>query len=312
MNLYDIPEIKELLEHPVKRGKMVSGKFEVEETKMLGEVLGRVEKYIDFYEDSGLPLINHRGILKLVYWIGGRILEPRKEDVPRQENHRGYAYLMSIEFPDGEISYQTGEASELNTDDRNASGKYKQNQAFIRGLNKAFLRSNYIGLLDIFSEEEAEEFKTPAVERVANEYKLKIKEMIKGWKEKEKRYGVMIREMIPYIALPEDDEDFPNEKVKNVLHHHEDLRKMKEILRGEDKILKFAVKNLLKEFEEEKERKKIEEALKEEVEPEIEKSIEENVEEDIEENTEENIEGKLEENIEKTEESLETYLEEEK
>ncbi|QST02954.1 hypothetical protein IMZ31_20620 (plasmid) [Pontibacillus sp. ALD_SL1] len=265
-DLYEQEEVQVLLEHEVRQGeKGKDGAFRVTDTSTVEAVLGDVKKYIGFYEDSGLPMINHRGILKLLHWMGGELLEPKLEDRPRgQDNNKGYAYLVTIEFPDGEKSFAGGEADDINTNIAYASGKYKQNQALIRGINKAFLRSRYVNLIDVFSEEEAEEFKNVATQRIIESYKEKEREWVLRFKEKEMKYKKMIQGMLPYLALPESHDSYPHVKLRDILFEYEDLDTAKQIMDDEEHpVLSFAMKQLSREFKTHKEEIAVEEALNE-------------------------------------------------
>lgn len=262
-------EMLKFLNHPVKRGHIEEGIFKITETTTVREAIGleRDEdwrKYFFEYEDSGKVGLTHRGINKLGKWIGIRWDIPRVDDTPRQENHFGFYYTVTCIFPDGERVHRSGEASDRNTDD--FSGKFKQNQAEIRAMNKAFLRSNYMELFDMYSEEEADDFRIKKMdalsaenERLRHEHKAVVASMVENCKEKVTKYSDMIKAMAKMVALPKEDDTYPSETLWAVLHQHKDDVKLQEIATSDHHVLAFTARTLLKEketIEQEKEKEK--------------------------------------------------------
>jgi len=125
------------------------------ETKKISEIIN-ISKHT-WQTASGNIVMKHEAILLLRKFTGARFLKPELQK--EISNPGNVVYLCIVEFPDGEISYEIGESNNGNT--VGWSRDIKPTMAFKRGHDRAFLRSDYIGLFEVFSEEESEDFKQP-------------------------------------------------------------------------------------------------------------------------------------------------------
>lgn len=244
-----------ILERVVSKGKMNDGIFEVIEEKKVKEI---IDPETDVWEARGKVIISHNGVLKLAAYVGATWDEPRLDDKPREENGNGFYYIITCRFPDGTSSFETGEASDYNTDAKRMTldYRYKQSMAIKRGMDRSFLRSAYMKMYDVYSEEEAEDFKEDI---------KTLKQTISKLRKNESKMKAIIYEIKDYIALGPDDEKYPNEYIVNIWKNYRDIEYLQELkeTKKNEKALLFAInqvlreaKNELKKLEEEKEKVK--------------------------------------------------------
>lgn len=193
---------------------------------------------IRFDQRTGKPMMLHGGILSICDGIGVEFFPPEIEKTGERE----YQATVGVGFGDGSVFYATGEASANNTDNRELSGKFPVNQTHIRALNKAVVRA--LGLYRVLlTEEEADEFKTPQVQKLQQEYETKLQEIVNRAKNKEERLLKVIGGMMDLVALPSTDEKYPNAYVADI---KEDVAYLEELKKSENKIIGFVANQLLK------------------------------------------------------------------
>jgi len=222
----------EILEREISRTVMIDEKEEVE-VKKLGDIIDPEQ---DVWEIQGNQIIKHTGILKLAEYVGATWDVPRLEDTPNNYNNRGFYYMITCRFPDGSCSFESGEASEATT-----KNPYKQSVAIKRGMDRSFLRSSYMKMYDIYSEEEADAFKQekPAVDS----------EEVEKLLEKQKRYNDMIAQLKNIVALPDEDDEYPKAYVVEVWDIHQDKEYLKKLCTHENNAIRWVAQQKLKEVE---------------------------------------------------------------
>lgn len=194
---------------------------------------------IRFDQRTGKPMMLHGGILSICDGIGVAFLPPAIEKTGEKE----YQATVGIQLGDGSVFYATGEASNLNTDNRELSGKFPVNQTHIRALNKAVVRA--LGLYRVLlTEEEADEFKTPQVMKLQQGYEATLQEIVQKAQNKEERLVKVISGMMDFVALPASDSKYPHAYLADI---KEDVDYLKELKKGENKIIAFVANQLLKE-----------------------------------------------------------------
>lgn len=226
----------EILERLVKRlieGE--DGKLK-EETTRVGE---QIDPEKDVYPSGNKYIMTHPGIRKLARWVGAYWSDIDIVDVPTKENDRGYGVRAKCVFPDGSVSISTGSANDKNTIDKKnpkntISNDYKLEMAEKRGADRAFLRSNYIGFFDVYSDQESTSFQEEETNKMPKKVMQKDPEMPE------------VKDLIKYVELPENDEKYPEEKVYNVWKVHQDKEYIEELTKHETKEIRFIAKGILK------------------------------------------------------------------
>jgi hypothetical protein len=110
-----------------------------------------------YIQEDGVVIMRHVGIAKLKTAVGANWdFEPTVIETPTSTNDFGYVFSCKVVFPDKSESVHIGEASNINTKQGTISRSYKATMALKRGRDRAFLRSEYMGLDDIYSESEIE------------------------------------------------------------------------------------------------------------------------------------------------------------
>lgn len=187
--------------------------FSIEGTKKKVSEIIDIDSHTWSIDDN--IIIKHEGILLLRKFTGATFLPIRLISEPTQFNNNGYVFECSVQFPDGEISTEIGEASNINTD--GFSQKYKPSMAFKRGYDRAFLRSNYIGLFEVYSEEESDDFK----ESHSIQYSHKQNELYLNFPDRN------------LLTLPDTDEKYPNQNiVEDVTKIHKDFTYLSKIIKN--------------------------------------------------------------------------------
>ena len=192
------------------------------ETEELKNILND-EKDIWLANDN--YIISHKGIQKLAQWVGAYWEKyPKVVSEPKPENKFRDAFLCTCYFPDGTFHTEVGEASNENTS-RGISQSYKMTMALKRGNDKAFLRSAYVGLFDVYSEDESEDFKPP------------------------KPQYPFSGESLRYIALREDDVKYPNVHLLDIWTEHKDKEYIEVLTLHEDPMIRMVAKGMLHRIE---------------------------------------------------------------
>lgn len=264
----------DVLERQVVKGELVDGEYQTQEVKKIKEI---IDLDMDVWEADGRVIITHNGVLKLAEFVGATWDEPRLDDRPRRENDNGFYYLITCRFPDGSSSFESGEASDLNTDkDRKSIDyRYKQSMALKRGMDRSFLRSTFMKLYDVYSEEEAEYFKNNSTNALKKKLR-QAEETVGKFVEKQKRMKSMVFEFYEYVALDDQDAKYPKEYVVNVWRNYKDLDYLKQLLEEKkgEKVLHWSIQQIIREAEQDLE-EEAKQSLEAELESEIEASIEE-------------------------------------
>lgn len=164
------------------------------EEKKISDIID-VRKHI--WEANGKIIFKHEAVLRLAHYVGAKLLEPKLIVEPSTMNGQAYVFLCSIEFPNGEISTQIGESNQYNT--TSISRMYPASVAFKRGFDRAFLRSQFMNLFDVFSDVESDEFQNKEYKYIKNP-----EEVINGYAEffKMKQHGQQ-----PQNTSPNDKND---------------------------------------------------------------------------------------------------------
>lgn len=250
---------------------------------------------IHFDKKTGKAMMKHSGILDICDGIGIEFLEP----VVEKTGEREYQATIGIKLGDGTVFYGTGEVSNQNTDSRELSGKFPVNQTHIRALNKTVVRA--LGLYRVLlTEEEADEFKTPQVQKLQQEFEAKLHGIIQQARSKEERLTAVIAGIMDFVALPSTDERYPHVYLAELLTT--DPAYLEELIKGENKIIGFVANQLLKDqLKEQASNESVQEA----------EPTEEATEHDMKPSTEEKMALSEEEHVEQGESKEETPLSEE-
>lgn len=224
----------ELLDRKVTKGKMEEGNFVEVETKTVREIIDETK---DVWAVDQNTIISHVGVQKIAKFVGAIWKIPQVISEPNKENQFRDAMFVTCTFPDGSEHTELGEAN-IKTTKPGISQDYKLTMAHKRGMDRALLRSNYIGFFDVYSEEEAEVFKRKDIGKAQDS-------------------GIpSLAELASYVALPSENEKYPNELVKNVLRVHKDENYMKELVKNEDEVISYVAKGFLALWEKAKQEKR--------------------------------------------------------
>lgn len=204
------------------------------ELKGLDGTLKKISEIIDIEKhtwttENGNIIMKHEAILRLRKHTGARFLKPELQS--EISNPGNVVFLCAVEFPDGEISFEIGESNNENT--KGWSKGIKPTMAFKRGYDRAFLRSDYISLFEVYSEEESEDFKKPvqyAPEQIQNQgYNEEFTDTDAPEQTNEGKESPFP----PYAALflPGTDLKYPGQHIiDDVLKRHKDLDYFRVIL----------------------------------------------------------------------------------
>lgn len=211
-----------------------------------GEPVGKKVKEILSEEDvwvsqSGQTILKHEGVLKLAEFVGAFWDIPRLDDTPTHLNDKGFYYLITCQFPDGSNSFESGEASDFNTEKGSISHKYKQSIALKRGMDRSFLRSSYMKMYDVYSAEEADVFKGDRLKMLENENTQLRDQLLAKNK--------MLMQLTEYMNLPADDTKYPGIRVMDVWNLHKDIEYIKSLTEHSDEVIAWMGKGLLARIE---------------------------------------------------------------
>jgi len=194
------------------------------ETKKISEIIN-ISKHT-WQTASGNIVMKHEAILLLRKFTGARFLKPELQK--EISNPGNVVYLCVVEFPDGEISYEIGESNNGNT--VGWSRDIKPTMAFKRGHDRAFLRSDYIGLFEVFSEEESEDFKQPhppvqSLNSQEGQQQLQTNQAVtQQISEVNNADAPKQVEINPALFLPSTDTKYPGKHIiEDVLKQHKDF-----------------------------------------------------------------------------------------
>lgn len=183
------------------------------ETKKINEIID-VSKHTWSTQDGNI-IMKHEAVLLLRKFTGAKFLKPELQK--EISNPGNVVYLCIVEFPNGEISYEIGESNNENT--KGWSKGIKPTMAFKRGHDRAFLRSDYIGLFEVFSEEESESFKK--VEKP--QYNSSEQPIEQNVASNNSSITTVISPN-PALFLPGTDSKYPGEHiVEDILKKHQDF-----------------------------------------------------------------------------------------
>lgn len=197
----------------------------------------------DIYTKGDKVIFRHGGILRMIEFVGAEPQDPQPINGYLNKDSSGFVFYCPIKFPNGEISrWGMGEANEQNTDSFGSS--YKANQAIIRGFARSFLHSKNIGLYDVYSEGEADDF-NQQVQQIeeTNRRNNMLEKTIQSLKGKNQvssdnnaRLNIQMN-LLKEIAvlpsasellLPANDSKYPNTSIITVLADFKDSRHIKE------------------------------------------------------------------------------------
>ncbi|MGX5609471.1 hypothetical protein ACWKTZ_24175 [Bacillus cereus] len=210
--------------------------FEIFERELIGKDgnTKKINEVIDIAKHTwttmdGNIIMKHEAVLLLRKFTGAKFLKPELQ--VQISNPGNVIYLCSVEFPDGEISYEIGESNNENT--KGWSKGIKPTMAFKRGYDRAFLRSDYIGLFEVYSEEESDSFKRPesTTPPLNNEQPFSPNETrIEENNDFPNQTQQQPNQPHPALFLPGTDPKYPGEHiVEDVLKRHKDFDYLKEI-----------------------------------------------------------------------------------
>lgn len=188
------------------------------ETKKINEIIN-ISKHT-WQTASGNIVMKHEAILLLRKFTGAKFLKPELQK--EISNPGNVVYLCVVEFPDGEISYEIGESNNGNT--VGWSRDIKPTMAFKRGHDRAFLRSDYIGLFEVFSEEESEDFKQPSVQNINSPEEQHQIQSNQQSSEVDNAGTPEQVEINPALFLPSTDAKYSGKHIiEDVLKQHKDF-----------------------------------------------------------------------------------------
>ncbi|PDZ96603.1 hypothetical protein CON36_22040 [Bacillus cereus] len=211
--------------------------FEIFERELIGKDgnTKKINEVIDIAKHTwttmdGNIIMKHEAVLLLRKFTGAKFLKPELQ--VQISNPGNVIYLCSVEFPDGEISYEIGESNNENT--KGWSKGIKPTMAFKRGYDRAFLRSDYIGLFEVYSEEESDSFKRPESttpplnnEQPFSPDETRTEENNDFSNQTQKQ---TMNQPHPALFLPGTDPKYPGEHiVEDVLKRHQDFDYLNEI-----------------------------------------------------------------------------------
>lgn len=231
----------DFLEKEIKKIINVAGEIK-EEIKTIGEIINAEKDVLQL--ENGNYVIRKSGIQKMADYVGAYWKKPEVIDTPTINNNKGFYVIVECVFPDGTSNFAPGESSEKNN-------KFVSDYMFITAVNRAkaasFLRSSYMELHDVYSDDEADAFQEKMKENSGSVNKKEMEKLAV----KQKQYVSMIQEMSKLIALPDEDEEYPKAYVYEVWDIHKDLDYLKKLTEHENKVIQFIAKNKLKEAEKE-------------------------------------------------------------
>lgn len=225
----------DILEKDVRRIYVENDETKVE-WKKVKEVLDAEKDLV--VSDEGTVIIKRQGIQKLAKFVGATWKKPEIVDTPTVNNGKAYCVLSECVFPDGTTNIGAGESNEKNT---KIGGDFRFMTAINRANAISFLRSPYMDMYDVFSDEEAEAFQKQTSAKLQKDNQKLL--------DKQRQYSTMITEMSRLIALPDEDDQYPKAYVTDVWDVHRDLNYLKELTNHTDKVIQFVAKQKVREVE---------------------------------------------------------------
>lgn len=148
--------LEQILEHPIKvlkkGGENEEDSFEI---KTVGQIIDP-EKDIWFSKQKKKPILKETGTRKLILESGAtfpKIIPIEKQsDAPSRDREQVWIEATVL-FPDGTTHEEYGIANRMNCPD-NISQANLPIMARKRAMHRAFFRSDYIGLYDVYDENE--------------------------------------------------------------------------------------------------------------------------------------------------------------
>lgn len=240
----------DILEKMVKRFKEEDGSSQKEyEYLAIGDI---IDPDRDGWYVNNMYVLKHAGIQKLATWMRADWTETEVVDKPTRENDRGYAVKATCTFPDGSVSKRLGSANDKNTFDKNnpnnrIANNYKLEIAEKRAMDRSFLRSQYVGLPEVYSEEESHTFANQHVDDLKNQNAA-----MKNTLEREKK---MLYAMKDYIPIKDDTSDFYNRLIVDIPKEDGGIDYLEALVKNEevDRVHRLVARMVLKEWKEKEE-----------------------------------------------------------
>ncbi|MFP3725649.1 hypothetical protein U8V72_10655 [Priestia filamentosa] len=193
-------------------------------TKKINEIID-INRHT-WQTESGNIVMKHEGVLLLRQFTGARFLKPELQK--EISNPANVVFLCAVQFPNGELSFEIGESNNNNT--KGWSKDIKPTMAFKRGYDRAFLRSDYIGLFEVFSEEESEEFKQPISQSQVEITEGDLPINMSTQPSVSMPSSPQMTKVDPLLFLPKTDKKYPGKHIiEDVLKVHKDFEYLNQI-----------------------------------------------------------------------------------
>lgn len=203
----------------------------------------------DSTEENPRPVLSKVALQRLIEWSGTKvvnsIIHEKQSDAPSVEREQVWIEVF-VEFPDGSVNSDDGVANRSNCTSR-ISSQNLPIMARKRALSRAFLQSEYIGLYDVYDENESDSFSKDAKEK--EEYKRMAEEVerMAGELEHGRREFAMLRtSAFQYARLSAEDAKYPDIQIKDVWFVHKDKEYMEELANSQDGLVKYVADVMLR------------------------------------------------------------------
>lgn len=227
-------KMMDILERKIKK-LIKNGEEVTEEYKTIGEIIDPEKDVVP--TDDGVIVLRRRGVEKLADYVGAAWGKP---DVIMSVQNECRVLVECI-FPDGTSNFGPGESSPKNT---KIGAEFPLTTAINRAKSISFLRSQYIGMYDVFSDVEADAFQKQTSSNGAQN-NAEVEKLV----ETQKKYKTMINEMAKLVALPDEDEEYPKAYINEIWEIHKDLDYLKKLTESDEKVIQWIAKQKLKEIE---------------------------------------------------------------
>jgi len=253
-----------LMERIVRRYyKDKKGEMQYEEKK-IKEIVSSDKKDGDIWSTGSKQLISHAGIKKIADFAEVTFTSPEIIDRPNSNNRKGFYLVVGASSPNRVPTYEVGSAHDENAKNK-ISDEFRFEMAHKRAMDRALL--SHLGFHDIYSSEESDAWSTEENlklqlsqknnqikqitnegNRTRNEMKVeneKLKAEIATLRQDVERRSVFIDKLLSYVALPANDEKYPNQYLSTIVER-KDYEYMQGLTKNNDKTIRYAAIRLLK------------------------------------------------------------------
>lgn len=197
-------------------------------------------------EDKPKPVLSKGAIKKLMNFTQAKVIEAeiheRQSDAPSQDREQVWIEI-TVEFPDGSRNSDDGIANRWNARDQ-ISGGILPIMARKRGISRAFLQSDYIGLYDVYDENENEDFSQERNENA--QLKQQVQNLYNQLEHGKKEFASLRNKVFMFARLSNEDEKYPNALVKDIWFQHKDKEYMTELMNSEDELIQYVAAVMIK------------------------------------------------------------------